>query len=141
MRTLSLVAITVLLCAAVGSHAQTRPASQGRTYQAAGGTKLRLMLDESNLGPEASLGELTFPPNSDSGEHTHGAIEMFYVVTGELEHVVNGNSQLLKPGMAGFVKPPDRVRHKTGPAGAKVVVMWVPGEEGRRIASRWSREP
>ena len=137
MRTLSLVAITVVLCAAVGSYAQTRPASQGRTYQAAGGTKLRLMLDESNLGPEASLGELTFPPNSDSGEHTHGAIEMFYVVTGELEHVVNGSSQLLKPGMAGFVKPPDRVTHKTGPAGATAVVVWVPGEEGRRLASRW----
>jgi quercetin dioxygenase-like cupin family protein len=135
MRILSIVAITVVLCAVVGSRAQTP--SQGRTYQAAGGTKLRLMLDESNLGAEASLGELTFPANSDSGEHTHGAIEMFYVVTGELEHVVNGNSQLLKPGMAGFVKPPDRVRHKTGPAGATVVVVWVPGEEGRRVASRW----
>ena len=36
---------------------------------------------------------------------------------------------MLRPGMAGFVKPPDRVRHKTGPAGAKVVVVWVPGEE------------
>jgi len=137
MRILSIVAITVVLCAVVGRFAQTQPASQGRTYQAAGGTKLRLMLDESNLGAEASLGELTFPPNSDSGEHTHAAIEMFYVVTGELEHVVNGNSQLLKPGMAGFVKPPDRVRHKTGPAGATAVVVWVPGEEGRRLASRW----
>jgi hypothetical protein len=28
-------------------------------------------------------------------------------------------------------------RHKTGQAGAKVVVIWVPGEEGRRVASRW----
>ena len=35
---------------------------------------------------------MTFPPNSDSGEHAHGAIEMFYVVTGELEHVVNGRA-------------------------------------------------
>ena len=39
-------------------------------------------------------------------------------------------SHMLKPGMAGFVKPPDTVRHKTGPAGAKAVVVWVPGEEG-----------
>ena len=62
---------------------------------------------------------------------------MFYVVRGELEHVVNGSSQTLKPGMAGFVKPPDRVRHKTGQAGATAVVVWVPGEEGRRLASRW----
>jgi quercetin dioxygenase-like cupin family protein len=136
MRTLSIVAVASL-CAVAGSHAQTKPTPQGRTYVAPGGTTLRLMLDETNLGAEASLGELTFPANSDSGEHTHGAIEMFYVVRGELEHVVNGASQILRPGMAGFVKPPDRVRHKTGPAGATVVVVWVPGEEGRRIASRW----
>ena len=137
MRTLGIVAITILLGAAAGNQAQTPTTRQGRSYQAPGGTTLRLMLDETNLGPEASLGELMFPPDSDSGEHTHGAIEMFYVVRGELEHVVNGSSQILKPGMVGFVKPPDRVRHKTGPAGAMAVVVWVPGEEGRRLASRW----
>ena len=99
MRTLAIVAITILLGLSAGNHAQTPGTRQGRSYLAPGGTTLRLMLDESNLGPEASLGELTFPPNSDSGEHTHGAIEMFYVVKGELEHVVNGSSQILKPGM------------------------------------------
>src|SRR5574339_909132 len=135
MRTLGIVAIAVLLGVSAGNQAQTPGTKPGRSYQAPGGTTLRLMLDETNLGPEASLGELTFPPNSDSGEHTHAAIEMFYVVRGELEHVVNGSSQMLKPGMAGFVKPPDRVRHKTGPAGATTVVVWVPGEEGRRLAS------
>jgi quercetin dioxygenase-like cupin family protein len=84
---------------------------------------------------------MIFPPNTDSGDHKHGAIEIFYVVSGELEHVVNGQSQRLEPGMSGFVKPPDTVRHKTGPAGAKVVVVWVPGVEASRIAARWTREP
>ncbi len=134
------VSAGVVLCLAPGGHAQSdKP--QGTTYRSPSGTTLRLMLDESNVGPEVTLGELTFPPNQDSGDHQHGAIEMFYVVTGELEHVVNGRSQILKPGMAGYVKPPDKVRHKTGPAGAKVVVVWVPGEEGKRVASRWTREP
>lgn len=137
MRRLGTLVIAALLCAAGAPAAQAPAKEQGRTYRSPSNTTLRLMLDESNLGTEASLGELTFPANSDSGEHTHGAIEMFYVVSGELEHVVNGRSEFLKPGMAGFVKPPDRVRHKTGPAGAKVVVVWVPGDEGRRIASRW----
>ncbi len=136
MRTLLTVLILSFLGAAGGSSAQT-PKLQGTAYRSPSGTTLRLMLDETNLGAEASLGELTFPANSDSGDHTHGAIEMFYVVSGELEHVVNGRSQRLTPGMAGFVKPPDQVRHKTGPAGAKVVVVWVPGDEGRRVASRW----
>ena len=123
------------------ASASAQSPTQGVTYRAPGGTTLRLMIDETNLGSEVSLGEITFPANSDSGEHAHGAIEVFYVVSGELEHVVNGASQLLKPGMSGFVKPPDKVRHKTGPAGAKAVVVWVPGEEGRRVASRWTREP
>jgi len=117
------------------------PSQQGVTYRAPSGTTLRLMLDETNLGAEVSLGEMIFPPNQDSGEHAHDAIEIFYVVSGELEHVVNGKSQVLKPGMSGFVRPPDKVRHKTGPAGAKVVVVWAPGIEGRRVASRWTREP
>jgi quercetin dioxygenase-like cupin family protein len=128
-----------MLALVSGGNAQDKP--QGTRYRAPSGTTLRLMLDESNVGPEVTLGELTFPPNQDSGDHQHGAIEMFYVVTGELEHVVNGQSQILKPGMAGYVKPPDKVRHKTGAAGAKVVVVWVPGEEGKRVASRWTREP
>jgi quercetin dioxygenase-like cupin family protein len=99
------------------------------------------MLDDSNVGPEASVGELAFPPNADSGDHQHGAIEMFYVLSGQLEHVVNGKSQLLTPGMVGYVRPPDTVRHKTGPAGAKVVVIWVPGDEAKKIAARWKKEP
>ena len=130
----------IALCLAAQGAAQSEKL-QGVTYRAPGGTTLRLMLDESNVGPEVTLGEMVFQPNSDSGDHKHGATEMFYVVSGELDHVVNGKSQILKPGMAGYVKPPDSVRHKTGPAGAKVVVVWVPGDEGKKIAARWKKEP
>jgi quercetin dioxygenase-like cupin family protein len=66
---------------------------------------------------------------------------MLYVLSGQLEHVVNGTSQILKPGMAGYVRPPDAVRHKTGPDGAKVLVIWVPGDEAGKIAARWKKEP
>jgi quercetin dioxygenase-like cupin family protein len=134
------LAAAVVLCAATTGATQQPEKLQGTTYRSPGGTTLRLMLDESNVGAEVTLGEMIFPPNQDSGDHQHGAIEIFYVVSGELEHAVNGVSQILKPGMSGFVKPPDKVRHKTGPAGAKVVVVWVPGAEGKRIASRWTRE-
>jgi quercetin dioxygenase-like cupin family protein len=130
--------LAAVCCTSPGS-AQEKP--QGVLYRSPGGTTLRLMLDESNVGKDLSLGEITFPANSDSGEHAHGALEVFYIVSGELEHVVNGRSEILKPGMSGFVRPPDRVRHKTGAAGARAVVVWVPGEEGRRVASRWTREP
>lgn len=138
---LSCAAVAALLVGAQVVRAQGAAAQQGITYRSPSGTTLRLMLDETNLGSEVSVGEMIFPANQDSGEHAHDAIEIFYVVSGELEHVVNGKSQILKPGMSGFVRPPDKVRHKTGPAGAKVVVVWAPGIEGRRVASRWTREP
>ena len=35
---------------------------------------------------------LAFPPNAASDDHTHGAIEMCYVRSGELEPVVNGRA-------------------------------------------------
>ncbi|HUQ83592.1 MAG TPA: cupin domain-containing protein [Gemmatimonadaceae bacterium] len=129
----------LLACSAATAAAQA--GKTGETYRSPGGTTLRLFLDESNVGPEVSVGELTFPPNVDSGDHAHGAIEMFYVLSGQLEHVVNGKSYMLGPGMTGYVRTTDKVRHKTGPAGAKVVVVWVPGDEAKRIAARWTKEP
>lgn len=132
-----LLALILASFSAVGAQSER----QGAVYRSPSGATLRLILDQSNVGPEISLGELTFPPNADSGEHAHGAIEIFYVLSGELEHVVNGTSQILKPGMVGYVKPPDKIRHKTGAAGAKVVVMWVPGAEAGKIVSRWTKEP
>jgi quercetin dioxygenase-like cupin family protein len=139
LRTMAFGAGTAL-CLVTSGAAQSDKL-QGVTYRAPSGTTLRLMLDDSNVGPDVTVGEMIFPPNQDSGDHQHGALEMFYVVSGELDHVVNGKSQILKPGMSGYVKPPDKVRHKTGPAGAKVVVIWVPGDEGKKVASRWTKEP
>ena len=135
LRTLAVL----LACSAATAAAQS--GKTGETYRSPGGTTLRLFLDESNVGPQVSVGELTFTPNADSGEHTHGAIEMFYVLSGELEHVVNGKSYILGPGMTGYVRPPDKIRHKTGAAGAKVIVVWVPGDEAGKIAARWKKEP
>jgi quercetin dioxygenase-like cupin family protein len=128
MKKLFLFSGLALLCFFAGVAAQSNK-PQGETYRSKTGTTLRVMLDEKNVGPEVSVGEIVFPPNADSGDHQHETIEVFYVISGELEHVVNGKSEFLKPGMAGYVKPPATVRHKTGAAGAKAVVVWVPGSE------------
>lgn len=138
---IGLIAAAALGCATARGEMESN-ANAGALFRAPSGTTLRLLLDEANVGPEVSMGEMTFPPNLDSGEHGHDAIEMFYVVSGELEHVVNGRSEILKPGMAGYVRPPDKVRHKTGPGGpVRTVVVWVPGGEAKKITARWSREP
>ena len=78
-RTLAICALLALYLA-TGAGAQSD--KQGVTYRAPSGATLRLILDSGNVGPEVSLGELTFPPNGDSGEHTHGSIEIFYAGRG-----------------------------------------------------------
>src|SRR5438876_294803 len=103
-----------LVCAA--SHVAAQPAPQPPTYVSASGTRLRVLLDQASLGgAEVEVAEITFAPGSDSGDHVHGATEIFYVLSGELEHVVNGKSVTLGPGMLGFVRPPDGVRHRVKP--------------------------
>ncbi len=127
--------------AAFAADAPPKPATLGKSYMSPGGVILRPLTDPAMYGgTEVDVGELTFPANSDSGDHVHGAIETFYVLEGELEHVVNGKSVFLKPGMVGTVRPPDQVRHKTGTAGAKAIVVWAPGGEMARIAARWKEQ-
>ena len=116
------------------------PVVRGAVYQNTGGTKLRILMDQDMFrGTELEIGEITFAPNTDSGDHVHGATETFYILEGELEHIVNGESVKLAAGMIGTVRPPDKVRHRTGPGGARALVIWAPAGEAARLASRWKR--
>lgn len=122
------------------SPAPPAPVVRGEVYQSASGAKLRMLMDQEMFGgAELEIAEITFPPNADSGDHVHGATETFYVLEGELEHIVNGQSLKLAKGMIGTVRPPDKVRHKTGALGARALVIWAPAGEAARIAARWQR--
>jgi len=129
------------LIAVMAAGAAAQSVNTGPIYRSPGGATLKLILGDSTIGPEVSVGELTFPPNTPAAPHQHGAIEILYVLSGELEHTVNGVTAVLKPGMTGYVRPGGTISHKTGPAGAKVLVIWVPGEEANKIISRWKKEP
>lgn len=138
----SLISALFALAALNGSPLAAQSTKSGAVYTAPGGATLKLIIRDSTIGgPEVSMGELTFPPNSNSGEHIHGAIEILYVLSGELEHTVNGVTEKLTAGMTGYVRPPGKINHKTGPAGAKVLVIWVPGDEANKIIARWKKEP
>jgi quercetin dioxygenase-like cupin family protein len=138
-------ALVLFLTAAAGlsGWALAQSVEKSVNWVSPSGTRLRMLVDKATLGgEEVELGEITFAPNGDSGDHVHGSTEIFYVLEGELEHVVNGKSYRLQPGMVGYVRPPDRVRHKVGPGGARALVIWAPGDEAGRItAGRWKREP
>ena len=71
---------------------------------------------ESTAGPRQTgggnlpheLAELTFKPNSDSGEHKHGVTETFYVLEGQLTQVVNGKPIQIADARFGGRKTPTR---------------------------------
>ncbi len=99
------------------------------------GDTWKLLVDRSNLGGgELEAAELTMPAGTTVRSHTHGSVEVIYVLSGVYGHEVNGKLYLLKPGMVGIVRPGDHVRHlvpKSGPA--KVLILWSPSGEAAKI--------
>lgn len=140
-RFLAVGGVLVACAASFAAGAIVQSGQTGPSFVSATGTRIRPLLGADALGGTAlEVAEISFPANADSGDHPHQSTEIFYVVSGELEHIVNGQSTLLRPGMAGFVRPPDRVRHKTT-APTKAVVIWAPAGEADRVTRTWKREP
>jgi len=111
-------------------------ASRGTRELALGGVTIRMLADASNLArDDIEVGELNLPVEYGEGAaHAHGSLELFYVVDGVLGHEVNGTMHRLEPGMLGFVKPGDQVRHAVlSTVPVKAVVIWVPGGEAGRL--------
>ncbi len=138
---LALAALAALVLFASGPvHAQEAKTT-GRVLKSPGGTELRVLVDAQSLGgSEVEVAELTFLPNSDSGDHHHGVTETFYVLEGEMNQVINGKTFKLGPGMVATLRPSDEVRHRSGPKGAKVLVIWAPGGEIECVAGRWRQD-
>ena len=91
---------------------------------------------------ELELGEIEFPAGYGSASHRHGATEIFYVISGELEHVVNGRSARLRPGQVGLVRSGEEVMHRVpGSEPCRVLVIWVPGGEAERLAGQFASRP
>ena len=115
--------------------------SSGTRTLTAGAAEIRILVEASNLGSaEVEVAEATFPVGYRTAGHNHGAIEIFYVVEGILEHTVNGEARILHPGMVGIVRPEDTVVHSTvGDVPVKAVVVWAPGGEAERLARAFAR--
>jgi mannose-6-phosphate isomerase-like protein (cupin superfamily) len=140
----------VLVAAAIAAIATPAASAQGDSprYQKStsgvrdfrlGATAVKVLIDSATLGgAEMEMAHLTFPPANPAAPprgHTHGRLEVLYVLSGEMDHVVNGVSHPLKPGMAGIVRPGDQVVHRvTSADSVRVLVIWAPGGELARIA-------
>ena len=102
---------------------------------------IRVLVEKSNLGSsELEVAEIFLPAGLNTAVHSHGSIEIFYVLSGQLEHVVNGVSHMLEPGMVGIVKPEDNVSHKVPiAADCRALVIWTPGGEIDRIKKNYTQ--
>ena len=89
------------------------------------------------------IAEHSFAPGTNMGGHSHSSIEIFYVLSGELEHTVNGETVLLTPGMIGVVRSGDEVVHRvpSEEKPAKVLIIWAPAGETERIFGSATERP
>ena len=113
-------------------------AGGSKVFMSPGGAQLKVLVDAASLGgTEVEVAELTLAPNSDSGDHRHAVTETFYLLEGDMEQVINGKPVKLTPGTVASIRSTDQVRHKAGPKGAKVLVIWAPGGEVARVTAKW----
>lgn len=112
---------------------------------APGGPSLEVLVEPSVLGgAEVAVAEIELPASGGAppAPHVHGSIEIFYVLSGTLHHVVEGERHVLTPGMIGIVRPGDRVVHEVGSEEpVRALVIWAPGDEVDRIARFFTERP
>ena len=144
-RYLFLALIASMLAGPLAAQAGYDPAPDPvRTLRNANGLTIKMLLEAADLGgTELEIGEITFPPGPvPMRGHRHGAVEIFYVLEGELEHILNGTPHRLGPGMVGVVRPGDEVIHGVVSATpVKALVIWTPGGEADRIAPGFTVQP
>ena len=68
---------------------------------------IKILLEAANFGVQGiEVAEMYFPPGYQDVAHMH-ELELLYVLEGKLDHIVNGASHILEPGMLGVVKKPN----------------------------------
>jgi quercetin dioxygenase-like cupin family protein len=102
---------------------------------------MKVLVEAANLGGgEVEIAEVYVPPNYQSAAHVHG-IEIMYILEGELQHIVNGKTQILTPGMVAIVRAPDAVIHKVGDSGMRALIVWPGGGEIDLLAKQYTERP
>jgi quercetin dioxygenase-like cupin family protein len=146
------VVLTIGLCicasmtvGAQDSTAYRRSSNGTRVLENDAGITIRILVERAVVGDSGvEIAEAILPVGAGAGaaSHRHGSAEIIYVISGELDHVVNGTAHRLTPGMVGIVKPADTVIHRVvGQTPVKVLLIWAPGGEVDRLAQRFRQRP
>ena len=141
-----LLALAGTLAAAAAAAEETQEAEKtpyeissdglGTYANPSGSFILKRLLDSANFGGgEIDVAELTFGPDYQGRVHTHRPVEIFYVLSGRLRHVVNGLAVDLDPGMIAVVRPGDEVEHIVlSEEPLHMLVIWLPGGLAQGLA-------
>lgn len=132
----SLLALDSPDTALAQASAPYQPAPGDGVVLVRGGTRIELLVDSIALGgTELEMARVVFPPirGGVARHHRHASIELIYLLSGELDHVVNGHAYRLRPGMVGIARPQDSVAHRVmSDEAVRALVIWTPaGELGR----------
>ncbi|MDT8320020.1 MAG: cupin domain-containing protein [Xanthomonadales bacterium] len=94
-----------------------------------GALNFRILVDAANLGGEETrIAELTLSQDYVGHAHTHGTIEIFYVISGRFGHNVNGEMSVLEPGEIAIYRPGDTIIHSVeGDEPVVLLTIWLPG--------------
>ena len=141
----ALLVATVLIAGTANAQDYRKSSEGTRILEPASGAQLKILVEGPLLGAkDVEIAEATFPVGLGAGpaSHRHGSTEIIYVISGELDHVVNGEAHRLTPGMIGIVKPTDTVIHRVvGQVPVKVLLIWAPGGEVDRLAQTFRQRP
>ena len=139
------IMLTTVTANAQDSTSYRKSSAGTRILESTSGAQLKILVEGPVLGTkEVEIAEATLPVGLGAGpaSHRHGSTEIIYVVSGELDHVVNGEAHRLTPGMIGIVKPTDTVIHRVvGQTPVKVLLIWAPGGEVERLAQTFRQRP
>jgi quercetin dioxygenase-like cupin family protein len=117
--------------------------TRGTRWLEGPGVAIKVLVEASNFGgSEVEVAELRLDPGSSAATHRHGSHELIYVLEGALDHVVNGETHRLEPGMVGIVKEGDTVAHRVASeTPVKALLVWAPGGEADRLAKLFKTRP
>lgn len=104
-------------------------------------TEMKVLISQESTGTtEVTVAELVIPPGTSVPAHKHQSVEIFYVLSGELEQTIEGKTQKLTTGMSCLVPANTDTLHKvTSKEPVHALAIWIPGGEEKRL--RWQVQP
>ena len=141
-----LLALLLLPAAAFGQAATVHVVAKDTvpTYvNEPGNIGMTILLDQTTGSPDGvTLG--TFLPGAFVAEHVHpGAVEILYILSGELELVIAGRTVVAREGSAVYIPAdtPHSARVRDSIHHARVVQVYSPGGQEQRFKAWRRQEP